>query len=198
VATVGAFTPAFGALSPSIFLFLPHASIESFATLSSRLDGDAEFKKAAEPHATVPATSPAYLRVHSQLMAASPFMPSVEVPPGAQDNKPRIFELRTYESHSLRARRLKLEMFGPLGELAIFRRTGLRPVFFGENVIGERLPSFTYLLAFDDMAAREKNWAAFIGDSEWQTLRAKPGYSDAEIVSNIVSIVLRPTAYSQI
>ena len=50
-----------------------------------------------------------------------------------------MFELRTYESHSLRARRLKLQMFGDLGELAIFRRTGLRPVFFGENVPAERV-----------------------------------------------------------
>ena len=49
-------------------------------------------------------------------------------------------------------------MFGELGELAIFRRTGLRPVFFGNNLIGDRLPSFTYMLTFDDMAAREKNW----------------------------------------
>ena len=54
---------------------------------------------------------------------------------------------------------MKLQMFGELGELAIFRRTGLRPVFFGDNVIGDRLPSFTYMLTFDDMAAREKNWA---------------------------------------
>jgi hypothetical protein len=89
-------------------------------------------------------------------------------------------------------------VFGELGELAIFRRTGLRPVFFGNNLIGDRLPSFTYMLTFDDMAAREKNWAAFIDDPEWKTLRAKPGYTDAEIVSNITPIVLRPTAYSQI
>ena len=198
VGPVGAFVPSFGALTPSIFLFLSYKSIQAFAGLSAALDADAEFKKAAESHATLPATDPAYLRIHSQLMAAASFMPSVEVPPAAKDNKPRIFELRTYESHSLRARRMKLQMFGELGELAIFRRTGLRPVFFGDNVIGDRLPSFTYMLTFDDMAAREKNWAAFIGDSEWQTLRAKPGYTDPEIVSNITSIILRPTPYSQI
>jgi len=198
VSPVGAFTPSFGALSPSIYLLLPFKSLQEFGTLRSRLDADAEYKKAAEPHATLPATDPAYLRVYSQLMSAATFMPSVEVPPAAAGNKPRIFELRTYESHSLRARRMKLQMFGELGELAIFRRTGLRPVFFGDNVIGDRLPSFTYMLTFEDMAAREKNWGAFIGDSEWLTLRAKPGYTDPEIVSNITSIILRPTAYSQI
>jgi hypothetical protein len=71
-------------------------------------------------------------------------------------------------------------------------------VFFGENVIGERLPSFTYMLTFDDMAAREKNWATFIADPEWVKLRATEGYTDPEIVSNIASIILRPTPYSQL
>ena len=198
VRTVGAFTPVYGALSPAIYLLLVYPSVQEFATLGARLDADAEYKKAADAHAALPATDPAYLRIYSQLMSAAAFMPAVEVPPSAAGNKPRIFELRTYESHSLKARRMKLQMFGELGELAIFRRTGLRPVFFGDNLIGDRLPSFTYMLTFDDMAAREKNWAAFIGDPEWLTLRAKPGYTDPEIVSNIISIILRPTAYSQI
>jgi hypothetical protein len=198
VKIVGAFTPIYGALSPAIYLLLAYSSIQDFAGLQARLEGDADFKRAAEPHASLPATDPAYVRIHSQLMAASSFMPAVEVPPSAAGNKPRIVELRTYESHSLLARRKKLQMFGELGELAIFRRTGLRPVFFGSNLIGDRLPSFTYMLVFDDMAAREKNWAAFIGDPEWAKLRATEGYTDPEIVSSITSIILRPTAYSQI
>jgi NIPSNAP len=195
---IGAFTVQFGVESPAIYLLLTHRSIQDFATLSTRLRGDQEFQKASAPHADLPASDPAYVRIDSQLMAAVPFMTKIEVPAGAAGNKPRLFELRTYESHSLKARRMKLEMFGPLGELAIFRRTGLTPVFFGENIVGDRLPSFTYMLVYDDMAAREKAWAAFIDDPEWKTLRARPGFTDAEIVSNISSIVLRPAAYSQI
>jgi hypothetical protein len=48
------------------------------------------------------------------------------------------------------------------------------------------------------MAEHEKNWAAFIGDPEWNKLRVTEGYTDPEIVSNITSIVLRPTPYSQL
>jgi hypothetical protein len=48
------------------------------------------------------------------------------------------------------------------------------------------------------MAAREKSWGAFVNDPEWKKLRATPGYSDAEIVSNITTVLLRPAAYSQI
>ena len=198
VRTVGAFTPVYGGLSPAIYLLLAYPSLQEFATLAARLDADAVFRKAADAHAGLPATDPAYLRVHSQLMAALALMPAVEVPPSAAGNKPRIFELRTYESHSKRASRKKLQMFGEMGELSIFRRTGLRPVFFGDNLIGERLPSFTYMLTFDDMAAREKNWGAFIADPEWVKLRATEGYTDPEIVSNITSIILRPTPYSQL
>jgi NIPSNAP len=198
VRTVGAFTPVYGGMSPAIYLLLAYPSVQELATLASRLDADAAFRKAADAHAGLPATDPAYLRIHSQLMAAATFMPTVEVPPSAAGNKPRIFELRTYESHSKRASRKKLQMFGEMGELSIFRRTGLRPVFFGDNVIGERLPSFTYMLTFDDMAAREKNWATFIADPEWVKLRATEGYTDPEIVSNIASIILRPTPYSQL
>jgi hypothetical protein len=198
VRPVGAFTVQFGPESPSIFLLLTHRSLQDFAALDGKLAADEVFQKAGESHRNLPATSPAYLRVDSQLMAAFEGMPRLEVPAGAAGNKPRLFELRTYESHSKRASKKKLEMFGKGGELAIFRRTGLTPVFFGANLIGTRLPSFTYMLVYDDMAAREAAWAKFIGDPEWEKLRTTPGYQDAEIVSNISALILRPTKYSQI
>ena len=198
VRPVGAFTPQFGPESPSIFLLLTYPSLADFGALESRLAADAAYQRDAAPHRDLPSSDPAYLRIDSQLMAAFEGIPHIEVPAGAADRKPRIFELRTYESHSRKASKKKLEMFGKGGELAIFRRTGLTPVFFGDNLIGNRLPSFTYLLVYDDMAAREAGWAKFIGDPEWEKLRTTPGYEDVNIVSNINAIVLRPTRYSQI
>lgn len=195
---VGVFTPRFGPDTPSIFLLVAHNSIQDFAAFGERLAGDAEYQKSGDSQFKLPPTDPPYVRIESQLMAAASFMTSMEVPAGAAANKPRLFELRTYEAHNARAKRAKLEMFGPLGELAIFRRTGLAPVFFADNLIGRRLPSFTYMLVFDDMAAREKNWATFIDDPEWKTLRSKPGYRDPEIVSNINAQLLGPAAYSQL
>jgi hypothetical protein len=198
VRTVGAFSPQFGPDTPSIFLLVAYPSLAEFGGLAAKLEADEEYKRAAEAHAALPASDPAYVRIDSRLSIATTFMPRVEVPAQATGNKPRLFELRTYESHSKRASRKKLEMFGSLGELAIFRRTGLVPVFFSGNLIGDRLPSLTYMLVFDDMAARERNWGVFAGDPEWKTLRSKAGYTDPEIVSNITSVILRPTAYSQI
>jgi hypothetical protein len=124
-------------------------------------------------------------------------MPKLEVPATAADKKPRIFELRTYESHSKKANKKKIEMFNN-GEIAIFRRTGLQPVFFGETLIGAKLPNLTYMLTFENMPAHDKNWGAFGSDPEWKKLSATPGYTDPEIVTNISNVFLRPTAYSQV
>jgi len=38
--------------------------------------------------------------------------------------------------------------------IAIFRRAGLQPVFFGETLIGAKMPNLTYMLVFENMAAR--------------------------------------------
>jgi hypothetical protein len=60
------------------------------------------------------------------------------------------------------------------------------------------MPSLTYMLVYENLAARERNWAAFSSDAEWKKVSSTPGFSDADIVSNITSIYLRPAAYSQI
>ena len=78
----------------------------------------------------------------------------------------------------------------------IFARLGLHTVCFGRDLVGAGLPSLTYLLAFADVAAREKAWAAFREDPEWVKLRDQPAYAD--IVSGIDAALLRPTDYSQL
>ncbi|HID23803.1 MAG TPA: NIPSNAP family protein, partial [Planctomycetaceae bacterium] len=110
--------------------------------------------------------------------------------------KPRIFELRTYESHSVKAGKKKVEMFNQGGEIAIFQKTGLQPVFFAETIIGPQMPNLTYMLAFDDMAARDAAWNRFIRDPDWEKLKADPQYKDT--VSNITDVILRPAPYSQV
>ena len=192
---VGVFSVMVGPDSPTMYVLIPHQSLESFATSNDRVRSDPEYRKAGAAFINAPATDPAYVRVESSLMSAIEGVPKLEVP--AAGNQGRVFELRTYESHSKNANRKKIEMFN-VGELAIFRRAGLQPVFFGETVIGSRLPNLTYMLTFEDMAAREKNWRAFVSDPEWKKLSTTPGYTDPEIVSNISNMFLRPTAYSQI
>ena len=87
----------------------------------------------------------AYVRVESSLMVAFETVPKLEVPAATAEKKPRLFELRTYESHSKKANKKKIEMFNR-GEIAIFRRAGLAPVFFGETLVGSKMPNLTYML----------------------------------------------------
>ena len=129
-------------------------------------------------------------------MMAFEAMPRVEAPKPASPS--RVFELRTYESHNEGAGLKKIEMFEKGGEIAIFRRVGLTPVFFGRTVIGPSMPNLTYMVTFPDAAARDKAWATFRDDPEWVKLRQTAGYSNAEILTNITIPLLRPTDYSQI
>jgi hypothetical protein len=197
ISPIGVFSVAFGPDSPTFWMLLPHKDRESVFTLDAKLQDDHDYKTLGAEHHSRPATNPAYVRIESQLMVAFDGMPVLEAPAGANAGPARVFELRTYESHSKAAHRKKMEMFNT-GEIAIFRRTGLQPVFFGSNLIGTRLPSLTYMLVFENMAAREKNWGQFVGDPEWKTLSTTAGFTDAEIVSNITSFILRPAAFSQI
>lgn len=194
---VGVFNTTIGPGNPAVYVLMPHPSIDSVATLHARLLHDPEYVRAGAAFINASATEPSYVRVESLLLASFATVPKLEVPPGATEHQPRIFELRTYESHSKKANLTKIEMFNRW-EIAIFRRTGLRPVFFGEALIGMGMPSLTYMLTFANMEERMRNWAAFAGDPEWKKLSHTPGYTDPEIVCNITNFILTPTAYSQV
>ena len=192
---VGAFNVAVGEAWPALYLLLPHPSADSVLTLGSRLVEDGDYKQAAGTFRALPSSDPPYVRRESSLILPVPTAPNVETP---VSGPARLFELRTYESHNETAGLKKVEMFEKGGELAIFRRVGLAPVFFGRDVVSPRMPSLTYMVGFADSAARDKAWATFGEDPEWVKLRSSPGYGNADIVTNITSQVLRPTDYSQI
>lgn len=198
VKPVGAFTVLFGPDSPTVHLLLAHPDADSIVSLGSRLEADPEYRRAGAGFLGLPPTDPPFVRLESTLMAAFETVPRIEVPVERLAVPSRIFELRTYESHNRTAGARKIDMFEAGGEISIFRRLGMAPVFFGRNLVGSRLPGLTYMLGFPDLATREKCWAAFRDDAEWVKLRSTPGLSNAEILTNITVELLRPTDYSQI
>ncbi|ARA93620.1 hypothetical protein AWN76_010920 [Rhodothermaceae bacterium RA] len=194
---IGVFTVAYGPNSPSLYVLIPHPSLDSVLNTPARLLDDDTFRQAGAEVIDPPLDDPAFVRMESSLMAAFTEMPRVERPPEPlMQADSRIYELRIYESHSLVAARKKVQMFNEGGEIPIFRRTGLTPVFFGETLVGPAMPNLTYLLVFEDMAARDRSWEAFRNDPDWKTLSADPYYKDT--VSNITDIILRPAPFSQI
>ena len=72
------------------------------------------------------------------------------------------------------------------GEIALFRKMGLSPVFFGEALVGSKLPNLTYRVGFDDADAQQTAWDTFINLEQWKTRSADPYYSDN--VSNIINL----------
>jgi hypothetical protein len=197
IAPIGVFEVMVGPENPTIYAIIPYKSLDLMAGAYERISSDPEYRKNAAAVMDAPPNEPAYMRTESSLMVAFEGMPHIQPPSFGARQAGRIFELRTYESHSRKASKKKIEMFNT-AEIAIFHRTGLQPVFFGETLIGQRLPQLTYMLAFDSMESHDKNWATFGADPEWKKLSTTPGNTDGEIVSNISNVFLRPTSYSQV
>ena len=198
---VGVFQVTFGLPTPTVFVLTPSTAgggADSLLARESKLDRDDAYQAAAAAYLDAVATDPVYVRQENAILSAFPQFPHVSVPVATASKGPRMFELRTYESHNERAHRAKVKMFAEMGEIDIFRRAGLTPVFFSRTVAGSRMPSLVYMLVHENMAAREKNWGAFASDPDWRKLAQTPGYTDPDIVSNITTVFLRPAAYSQI
>ncbi len=193
MAPVGAFKLDIGPEMPTYYLLIPATSVEALVTLDPRLADDMEFIKASAAFWAAPASAPAFVRVESSLMSAFAGWPKMVAP----KSEKRIFQLRTYESASYAGHIRKVQMFNE-AEIGIFTRTGLTPVFFGDTLIGPRMPNLTYMLTFADMADLNAKWAVFVNDPAWKELSLRPQYADAEIVSNISNLYLSSLGCSQI
>ena len=186
---IGLFAPVLGGPAPFILMIAGYESWKAIDDVRHALDHDEAFQKDYADFYARPGLP--FVRGEVQLLRAFTGFPKIEVPSQDRQRPPRIFELRTYESNTPVTLSRKIKMFED-GEIDIFRKTGLTPVFFGRMVAGPRLPNLTYLLAFDNLAAREANWRQFATSPEWQKLSATPGLSDAEVVSNISNMILSP------
>jgi hypothetical protein len=195
IGPVGFFSSMVAPDTPYLLVLTSYASLAAMETAAAKLVADREYTKALEAFDGQPGLN--YVRMERSLLRAFDAMPAVQVPPGDANRPGRVFELRTYESNNSTSLKKKIKMFAD-GEIAIFRKSGLLPVFFGETIVGTNMPNLTYMLAYDDLATREKNWKVFGSSPEWQKLRATPGYADAEIVSNISNVFLSPLPFSPI
>lgn len=194
---IGAFAVDYGPETPSYYLLVPATSVEALVTADLHLAHDDAFMKAAAPFWNTPATSPAFIRVESDLMRAFVGYPKMTPPTGAALHAKRIFQLRIYESPTLQDHVRKVEMFNE-AEFEIFARSGCGAVLYSDVLVGSRLPKLTYLLSFPDMAALDIGWDKFRNDPQWKKLAAEPKYAFEATVSNTTNLILKPLACSQI
>src|ERR1051326_4547653 len=163
------------AAAASAMALVSYPSIAAVGEAWEKLGTDKAFQKAAGEYDS--SAEPGYMRMESSLLRAFDGWPAI-TPPKPLDKGSHIFELRTYESNSVKASKRKIKMFND-AEAGIFKRLGMQPVFFGETIVGKNMPNLPYMVTFASLAEREKLWGDFGKDPEWQKLRAEPELSDA-------------------
>jgi NIPSNAP len=106
-----------------------------------------------------------------------------------------IYELRIYRCvpgrQSALLSRFKNET------VRIWEKYGIRQAGFWTTLIGRSSQEITYILAWDSLAEREKRWGAFLADPEWAMVVAETE-KDGQLVENISSQLLTPTAFSAV
>ncbi|MCX6632708.1 MAG: NIPSNAP family protein [Candidatus Solibacter sp.] len=191
----GVFSSNIAPDGPFLLVLTSYASLSAMEQVQAKLAADTEYQKALDTYNALPGLN--YERMESSLLRAFDGYPSVVPPPNDGKRPGRLFELRQYESNNTGTLKRKIKMFND-GEIAVFQRAGGQPVFFGETIVGARQPNLTYMLSYEDLPGHDKVWKAFGADAEWQKLRATPGLSDAETVSNITNYLVSPLPFSQI
>ena len=192
---IGVFTEK-EAKEPAIYVLIPYPFLESFASAATRMNADGEYQKAAADYLQRPKTKPGFKRIDSWLLLAFAGMPKLELPSYCREKKPRLFELRTYDSYSEAKAAKKVEMFNS-GEIDVMHEVGLAPIFYGQGLIGPDLPHLTYMTSGENEEVHKKHWDGFGKHPVWVKLKDDPQYADT-VIMPINKKMLVPTPYSQI
>jgi len=120
------------------------------------------------------------------------FQPTLEV---RNDNAERLLQLRIYNSPNYERNMAKANMFRD-GEYDLFMRCGMKPVFMGQALCGQRVPNVTYMLSFENDEERRAAWERFVTSEDWGKMSKDPQY--ARTATRIVNLFLRPSKKSQI
>ena len=177
---------------PQAMTIMEFKSFDHWRSIQSALAASAAYRQHFSEWET--SDEPPYESYSERLLAATDFNPGLS----ASANGPaRIFEYRIYHSPAYRQLQALNERFaGP--EIAIFHRTGVQPILYTNALTGDALPNLTYLTPFENLAAREKAWAAFTTDREWLKLRAESVEKYGQISSVMHISLWRPAAYSPV
>jgi hypothetical protein len=191
--STGFFTLEVGPYIPAVFGILTYPTLAEMEAAWRRMDADPEYAAAV---AELERDQPAFYREDTVLLRATPFSPALK-PAAPGDPQHKIFELRIYESPTQRQLGYLHERFAG-GEIELFHKSGFYPVLYADTIIGPNKPNMVYLIPFESQAHREKAWAVFRDNPEWQKLRDDSLRRGGEIVRNITNMLLVPTSFSSL
>lgn len=182
---------------PQVAVIYGFGSLDEVWAVHTKLTDDGDLMKKAEALESGP--EPAFESLDTALLEATGYSPEIVAPAGVAGvpKAPRLFELRVYHSPTYRQLKALHERFaGP--EIKIFHRVGIQPIFYSSTLVGQNLPNLTYLIPFDDLAAREKAWNAFNADPEWIKVRKESVDRSGQIASVIQISLWKATPYSPV
>lgn len=104
-----------------------------------------------------------------------------------------LYELRIYTAMPTRLPELLARFRNHTVEL--FAKHGIRNVGYWTNSVGGRNDELWYIVAFEDMAHRERAWSAFASDPEWLEVRAE-SEKDGPLLHHLENRFLSPTDFS--
>jgi hypothetical protein len=104
-----------------------------------------------------------------------------------------IHELRIYTAHTGKMPALLARFRDHTCRL--FEKHGIVNVGYWLNAIGGRNDELWYILGFEDLGHRERAWAAFVADPDWQQARAD-SEKDGPLVHHLENRILTPTNFS--
>jgi len=104
-----------------------------------------------------------------------------------------LYELRVYEVTP--GKMLALQARFENHVMKFFEKHGIKVIGFWTTLVGESSNEILYILAFENMADREKRWSAFASDPEWLAIR-RGSETDGPLVERIRNQFLAPTSYS--
>jgi hypothetical protein len=179
---------------PQVAVIIGFQSLEELWNVHAKVLADPELLKSLENWENHPEQP--YEHASIVLLEATDYCPEIKQDPAPRE-KSRIFELRIYHSPTWRQLRALHERFaGP--EIKIFHRVGVNPILYSSTLIGPNMPNLTYVIPFENLAAREKAWDAFGADPEWIKVRKESTDKHGQISSISQVSLYRATPYSPI
>lgn len=170
----------------AVFVVSEAATLDALATLQDRsvAEGSNAFNTSDDLD---------FVDQEVSALLAFPTQPQITVP---FTNEGRVLQLRTYNSPNFERNFAKEKMFDVRGELDLFRRCGMAPVFFGRTLFGSMAPNIAYMLSFPNDEARREGWSKFVNSDEWKEMSGEKEF--ARTATRIRNLFLTPSAKSQI
>ena len=177
-----------------VYVLIPASSLSKLMEVNQAIMKDVQLAQDGSSYLNAVPPELPFDRIESTILTAFRGKTQMTKPKLNQPRSGRIYELRSYEGPTERLYENKVKMFNAGDEIGLFERLQFNAVFYGEVLVGSKMPNLMYMTTFEDMKSRDAHWALFVDDPQWKKLKDMSEYQHN--VSKIEIYLLHPTAYS--